>query len=186
MKASHLFTLVGAAALGLGAALWWGTRPAARDPARLEAPAISGPALYAATFRDASGLTQPLGRYQDRILVLNFWASWCAPCREEMPAFSRLQETWGARGVQFLGVSGESPDVAARHGGQLGVRYPLWTGGGEVMELSRRLGNHAGVLPHTVLIAPGGRIVGGKVGAYTEQELVPLLQELAANAVEKR
>lgn len=186
MKASHLFTLVGIAALGLGAGLWWGTRNPARDATRLEAPAISGPALYAASFRDASGLMQPLGRFQDKVLVLNFWASWCGPCREEMPAFSRLQQAWEGRGVQFVGVSNESPDVAARHGGQLGVRYPLWTGGGEVMELSRRLGNHAGVLPHTVVIAPGGRIVTGKVGAYTEATLTPVLQELAGKAAEKR
>ena len=175
MKATPLFTLVGVAAFATGGVLWLATHRTTPDPARLEAPAISGAALYAASFRDAEGRQQPLGRFQDRWLVVNFWATWCGPCREEMPTFSRLQREWGARGVQFVGLSSEAPELALSYGREQSISYPLWTGGPEVMELSRRLGNVSGVLPHSAVIAPGGRVVAGKVGAYSETELAKII-----------
>ena len=179
MTGTRQAVLIAVAAFAAGTLLWWLSRPATRDPARLDPPAISGPALYAAAFRDAQEAPQPLGRFQDRLLVVNFWATWCGPCRDEMPLFQRLQDAWAARGVQFVGLSAEPPPLAARFGKQAGIRYPLWTGEGEVMELSRRLGNHAGVLPHTVVVAPGGRIVAAKVGAYSEEALTAILRENA-------
>ena len=174
MKAARVFTLVGIAAFAAGAGLWLATRPAP-EPGQLEAPTIGGPALYAATFRDADGSAQALGRFQDKWLVINFWATWCGPCREEMPLFSRLQGEWASRGVQFVGLSSEAPDLAQRFGREHAIGYPLWTGSAEVMELSRRLGNTGGVLPHTVILAPGGKVIAAKVGAYTQPELAAAL-----------
>ena len=158
-------------ALGAGTALWWAGRP--RAP--VAPPAISGAALYAASFRDAAGRNQPLGQFQGRVLVLNFWATWCAPCREEMPAFERLSRRWRDKGVAFVGVSNEAPEKVARFGREIGVTYALWTGGDEAMELSRRLGNRLSVLPFTAVIGPSGSVVAAKVGAYKEQELQDLL-----------
>jgi thiol-disulfide isomerase/thioredoxin len=173
------FTVVGLTAFALGAGFWWLARPAHRNPAQLEAPSITGAALYAAAFRDGDGQLQALGRFQDKLLVVNFWATWCGPCREEMPMFARLQDEWAARGVQFVGVSAEPPVVASRYGSQYKIGYPLWTGQGDVMELSRRLGNHAGVLPHTVLVAPGGTVIAAKVGPYTAEALAQIFAEKA-------
>ena len=174
MKASHVFTLVGIAALVAGAGLWLATRPAP-EPRQLDAPTIDGAALYAASFRGGDGAPQSLGRFQDKWLVINFWATWCAPCREEMPLFSRLQGEWSGRGVQFVGLSAEAPELAQRFAREHAIDYPVWTGGAEVMELSRRLGNNGGVLPHTVIVAPGGKVVAAKVGAYNQSELAAAL-----------
>ena len=185
MKPAAVYAAVGLAAFAVGGAMWWATQPGRRDPARLEAPSVSPAALYAATFRDDNGASQPLGRFQGRLLVLNFWATWCAPCREEMPAFQRLQTAWAERGVAFVGLSSENPQLARRFAAQHGIGYPLWTGGAEVMELSRRLGNHAGVLPHTAIISPEGRVVAAKVGPYNEAELAAILQETAANVTQR-
>ena len=116
------------------------------------------------------------------MLVLNFWATWCEPCRAEMPAFDALHERWASRGVQFLGLSDESPDKAQAFGRSLGIGYPLWTGGDQVADLSRRLGNRQGGLPHTVILDPKGRVFTQKVGPYTEVELENILGQITGTS----
>ena len=136
---------------------------------------------YASAFElsDSSGKRHALADYKGRWVVLNFWATWCEPCRAEMPAFERLYQRWAARGVQFLGLSDESTDKAQQFGRALGISYPLWTGGDQVAGLSRRLGNALGGLPHTVVLDRRGEVTLQKVGPYTEVELEKILQDLA-------
>jgi thiol-disulfide isomerase/thioredoxin len=167
-----IFAAVGVLAVLAGTAMWLITRPG-----RIE-PEIGGAALYAATFTDARGAQQSLGKFQGKVIVLNFWATWCAPCREEMPAFERLQSRWASRGVQFVGLSDEEPARVERFAREIGVTYPLWTGGEAVGELARRLGNRTGVLPFTVLITADGQISDEKVGAYTESDLSRRLEKI--------
>lgn len=176
MKLPVVFAGVALLAALAGTALWLGER--STQPAPAAPQAISPTALYAATFRDGSGRPQSLGRFQGQLLVLNFWATWCAPCREEMPAFSRLSQRWAGRAVQFVGLSSEAPEAVGRFARELPVAYPLWTGE-EVDALARRLGNRLGVLPFTVLIDSEGRVVEMKVGLYTEAELERRLASFA-------
>ena len=162
-------------ALAAGTALWWLGRPAPT----VSPPTISGAALYGATFRDAEGTTQPLGQFQGKTLVLNFWATWCAPCREEMPAFNRVAERWRDRGVAVVGISDEPPDVIGAFGRKLGITYALWSGGETAGELSRRLGNVMAVLPFTALVDASGRVRAAKVGPYSEKELEAAIAEIS-------
>jgi thiol-disulfide isomerase/thioredoxin len=170
MKASFAFALVGLAALVGGTGLYLASRPAAP----IAAPEISPSALYAATFSDLQGQPVSLGRYSGHPLVLNFWATWCAPCREEMPALSRVSVR-SAPSVQFVGIAQDDPEKVRAFARQLPVAYPLWTGSDAAMELARRLGNRMGVLPFTVILDGSGRVVAEKVGAYTEAELTSKL-----------
>jgi thiol-disulfide isomerase/thioredoxin len=179
MSARWLFSLVGVLALLAGTAMWLGNRP---PVAGVSAPEISPAAFYAATFADAHGRPQSVGQFQGRTLVVNFWATWCAPCREEMPAFTRLQSRWAGRNVQFVGLANDDPGKVERFGRELGITYPLWTGGDEVGEMSRRLGNRLGVLPHTVILDPQGRVLEERVGPYTEKELDQRLEQVTRNA----
>ena len=184
MRAAVAFPAIAALAFAAGATLWWlGGPPRAMPENAVPAaarPTISGAALYAAAFRDAQGRAQSLGQFEGRPLVLNFWATWCAPCREEMPAFVRLNREFGGR-VAFVGISSEPPDVVARFGRELAIDYPLWTGGPEVESLSARLGDSAAVLPFTALIDASGRVVGAKVGPYTERDLRARLATIVGN-----
>lgn len=172
-----LWPAVAVLAFAAGAALWWLGRPAPRvGPA-----AISGAALYATSFRDLEGRPRSLGQFQGRVLVLNFWATWCAPCREEMPAFDRVARRWKDRGIAIVGVSQEAADTVIRFQREIGVTYPLWTGGDETAELARRLGNRIDALPFTAVVGPDGTVVAAKVGPYTEPELEAALIQVAAN-----
>ena len=170
-----LYALVGVVATLAGTALWLATRPAAPDAT------VAPAALFAASFRDTQGRPRSLGEFQGKVVVLNFWATWCAPCREEMPGFERLQSRWAGRGVQFVGVSAEDPAKVAAFARSLQISYPLWVGGDEVAELSIRLGNRLGVLPHTVVLDPAGNPAATRVGAYKESDLEDALTTISAN-----
>jgi len=183
MTARWFYALVGTAALLAGAGLWWATRPAAPVPTTppIAAPSIGAAALYATSFTDLDGRPQALGQFQGKLVVLNFWATWCAPCREEMPAFTRLQARWKSRGVQIVGVSDEEAGKVARFGHELGINYPLWVGA-SASELSRRLGNASGVLPHSAILDGSGRVLEQKVGPYNEAELEAKLPAFVAKS----
>ena len=179
-----LFALVAVLAALAGAALWFANRPGSPatqgevSPAQVEGKVIPA-ALLAAQFRSLDGRMRSLGQYQGKTIVLNFWATWCAPCREEMPGFERLQKRWGAQGVQFIGIAADEVHRVGGFAKDLKITYPLWTGEDGVTEMSRRLGNSKGVLPHTVIIDPSGKVLGAKVGAYPEAELEKLLQRIS-------
>lgn len=165
---------VGLLAALAGLALWLGTRA----PAPRAATAIAPGAILAASFADTGGRPQSLGQFQGKVLVVNFWATWCAPCREEMPAFARLQSRWAARNVQFVGLANDDPARVERFAKDLVITYPLWVGGDEVGELSKRLGNRLGVLPHTVLLDSQGLVLESKVGPYSEAVLEDRLRAI--------
>jgi thiol-disulfide isomerase/thioredoxin len=171
-----VFAGVGLLAILAGTALWLGTRV---PPATTNAD-VAPAAVYAVAFRDAQGGSRSLAQFPGRILVVNFWATWCGPCREEMPAFSRVQSRWAGRNVQFVGIAQDDPSKVERFGRELAIDYPLWTGGEEVGELSRRLGNRLGVLPHTVILDPRGQVLEQRVGPYTEAMLEQRLHAFTA------
>jgi thiol-disulfide isomerase/thioredoxin len=165
-----------ATAVAAGVALWL----LARAPEGDVAADITPSAIFAATFADPAGNRQSLGQFEGKVVVINFWATWCAPCREEMPAFSRAERRWGPRGVQFVGLANEDPRRVARFGKDIGVSYPLWVGGEEIGEFSRRLGNRLGAVPYTVILDASGTPKRAKVGAYSERELDQALEKMVA------
>jgi thiol-disulfide isomerase/thioredoxin len=171
----RLFAAVAILALAVGTALWVGSGPQITSAKGAD---VSPSALYAATFADTRGASASLGRFQGKVLVVNFWATWCAPCRDEMPAFTRLQARWAGRGVQFIGLSDEDPRRVMRFGQDLSINYPLWVGGDEVGALARRLGNHLGVLPFTVLVDGQGHVLESRAGTYSEARLESRLSQI--------
>jgi len=185
MTARWFYPLVGVVALAAGTGLWLATRPSPAVPPpsapAIAAPTIGAAALYATSFTDTEGRPQALGQFQGKVVVLNFWATWCAPCREEMPAFTRIQSRWASRGVQIVGVSDEDAAKVARFGRELAINYPLWVAA-SAGELSRRLGNTSGVLPHSAILDGAGRVLEQKVGPYKETELEAKLSSFAAKS----
>jgi thiol-disulfide isomerase/thioredoxin len=133
--------------------------------------------IYAASFPDVSGKAQPLGQWQRDLLVINFWATWCAPCKEEMPIFAKLQEKYRGKGVQFIGIAADTASNVANFSQKTPVSYPLLPDEARAIAFSKRLGNRLGLLPHTVVVAPGGEIVYAKLGVIVEGEFESILQQ---------
>lgn len=150
---------------GLGA--WVGHRQTA--PATPETAAVA--ALLAQTMNDSSGQPQALAQWKERPLVVNFWATWCAPCVDEMPELSALQQEVGPRGIQILGIGIDSPSNITEFGTKYKIGYPLYAGGMSGTELSRRFGNQAGGLPFTVLIDRQGQVRKTYLGRLNMDEL---------------
>lgn len=125
-------------------------------PAAPQIPAVTQ--LLALQLTDSSGKPQALSQWQDRFLVVNFWATWCAPCVQEMPELSALQQELSSQGVQILGLGIDSPSNIAEFAGKYQISYPLFAAGMQGSELSRQLGNQAGGLPFTVLIGRDGQL----------------------------
>lgn len=136
-------------------------------------------ALFAATFPNENGQQKALSAYQGKWVVLNFWATWCEPCREEMPELSALHDAYTNKNLVVLGVAVD--DVSAIHefSQDTKVSYPLFAADMAGMELATNLGNNKGVLPFTVIIKPDGtvhKVFFGRVSkALLEKAFLPLL-----------
>lgn len=140
------------------------------SPTQADNAAVS--ALLAQDMPDAQGKTQPLSQWKNRSLVVNFWATWCAPCVEEMPELSELQtELDGGKKVQIIGIGIDSPSNIAEFVSKYKITYPIYVGGMSGTELSRQLGNQAGGLPFTVLIDESGKVRKSYLGRLKMDEL---------------
>jgi thiol-disulfide isomerase/thioredoxin len=164
------------AAGGAGYFLWQRGADTVADRPLTAQPVVER--VYAARLADLKGAPQSIGQWRGQVLVVNFWATWCAPCREEIPGFVRLQERYGARGLRFVGVAFDQPEKVAEFAREFGINYPLLIGGLDTMELLRAAGNRAGVLPYTLIIDRVGNLVSQQPGGLKEAMLESIIQSL--------
>ena len=120
---------------------------------------------------DVSGKDQSLGQWRDKVLVVNFWATWCGPCREEIPVLLRVQAKHASNNVQVVGISIDSVDKVREFAIEYQIAYPLIIGSMDVIDLTRRLGNKAAGLPYTVVLDRAGRVVKTHLGGISQVEL---------------
>jgi thiol-disulfide isomerase/thioredoxin len=137
-------------------------------------------ALLAVELPDPSGTPQRMDQWRGRVLVVNFWATWCVPCREEMPEFIRAQSADGARGLQFVGIAVDQPDKVVRFAREIGLNYPTLVGGLGAMELSRDLGNRLMALPFTIVVDRQGRVAHTQLGPMKPADLHRIVDPLLA------
>ena len=156
---------VAAAFAALGAAVAW------RRVAPTEADAAAVDLLFSRTLKDPSGAEVALAGFRGKTVVLNFWATWCAPCVEEMPELAQLHDEIAARNATVLGIGIDSPSKIREFADKTPVSYPLLIGGVDGTELGRQLGNPSGALPYTVVIDEKGRVIEKKLGRIRLQKL---------------
>lgn len=155
------------------------------SPSQVKAPAgaPSGAAhataqLLAMTIPGPDGAGQALSQWKNKVLVVNFWATWCPPCREEMPGFSRLQAKYAAKGVQFVGIAFDTADKVKEFSSLTPVNYPLLIGGSDLMPIVGELGDAIGGLPFTVVIGRDGSLLQSQLGLWKEAALEAVLVDL--------
>lgn len=144
----------------------------------LTAPADTA-SLFAASFTDTQGRSQPLAQWRNRVLVVNFWASWCPPCRDEMPELSDIQDRYRELGVVVLGISTDDAAIMQQFAQMSPVSYPLLAGEAAAMDLAIELGNQRRALPYTIVLRRDGSIAASHVGridpASLERTLLSIL-----------
>ena len=159
-----LFATVALVAFGAG---WWvNTESASRAPGNRGAEAV-----LALNLPDLQNQAQSLQQWRGQVLVVNFWATWCAPCREEIPLFVKLQQRYAPKGLQFVGISIDQPDKTLEFARNFKINYPTLIGTFDTIEVSRQAGNEKRVLPYTLIFDRGGRIAATVSGGLTEQKL---------------
>lgn len=127
--------------------------------------------LLSTSFADLDGNPRRLVEWQGRVLVCNFWATWCAPCREEIPLLIAARQQHSLRGLEIVGIGLDNADKIREFAAKFAIPYPVLIAGTDAIEVMHGLGNKAGGLPYTVVLDRAGRLVERRLGAYEKTEL---------------
>ncbi|MEA5446053.1 TlpA disulfide reductase family protein [Gammaproteobacteria bacterium AB-CW1] len=166
--------MIGAGILGFGAYHWF---TAGNNEAPPEAPPERGLAEELPSFSmpDPEGNERHVDEWEGDILVINFWGTWCAPCREEVPLLVELQENYADQGVTVLGIALDEAEPVIRFAEDYGINYPLMVGENETLEVLEAFGSSTLGLPHTFVVDRNGKIVNFHLGLIVDEDVPPLL-----------
>jgi thiol-disulfide isomerase/thioredoxin len=126
---------------------------------------------------DIDGKPHRLAEWNGKLVLINFWATWCGPCRQEMPMLAKAQQRYAARGAQVIGIAEDDPAAVRAYLKTMSLDYPILFGGEHASFPSLNFGNTRELLPYSVLIGRDGVIVKRKLGAFSEAELDSWLSE---------
>jgi peroxiredoxin len=130
------------------------------------------------TLRDLAGKSHSLREWHGKLVLLNFWATWCPPCRREIPLFMKAQRDYQQRGLQIVGVAVDNPEPVARYWQEMHMNYPVLLADDGTLDLMAAYGNRDGSLPYSILITADGRVAKTRLGAFEEKELEGLIEPL--------
>jgi len=124
-------------------------------------------------FPDLAGKPHKLTEWKGKVVIVNFWATWCPPCLEEMPEFVKLQNEFGPKGLQFIGILTDDEAESAREFLKTKpLNYPVLDGTIGGRQWTEKLGDKAGVLPISVVFDPSGNRVHTELGIFTRGEVL--------------
>ena len=160
--------LMAAVAIGAGLAgggwAWWRHRPVPAAPSALQG-------LWSQSWQDPAGGTLAMAAFQGRPLLINFWATWCPPCVEELPMLDAFYRAHASQGWQVLGLAVDQPSAVREFLRRRPLAFPVGLAGLGGTELSRDLGNPQGGLPFSVLIGSQSQLLERKVGQLKSDDL---------------
>lgn len=165
-RRAWLFASAGAAAVLAGAgSAWWRWR--------LDAPPVAQglETFWGSTLDSPEGRPVPLAGFRGKPLLVNFWATWCPPCVEELPLINAFYEAQRGRGWQVLGIAIDQPSAVRQWLQRSPLSFPVVLAGLQGTEMSKSLGNQAGSLPFSVLFGPRGQVLERKLGQLHADEL---------------
>ena len=183
MNRSLHTTLIIVVALAAGLGGYFANRSGEKPPSSQsrEISADTVNALLALQLPDTEGRTQALEQWRGQVIVANFWATWCPPCRKEIPDFSAASEALADQPVQFIGISIDSLEKVRAFDDEFKVPYPLLIAGADVLTLAAGFGNDARALPFTVIIDREGKARHIKLGTLNRDELERKIRALLAS-----
>jgi thiol-disulfide isomerase/thioredoxin len=169
MKQIAMIIFVAIIALGLGIA--------ARDsfsPAKNTGLGV----LPEFNLSDLSGHQHNISEWRGKVVLINFWATWCPPCREEIPDFIALQQQYADKGVQFIGIALDDMEPVAEYAASAKINYPILLGGDNGITLAQQLGNSVGAVPYTLIVDREGQIIHQHPGGLSKQQIMEIISPL--------
>jgi peroxiredoxin len=127
---------------------------------------------------DVNGEQRYISEWQGKIIAINFWATWCSPCREEIPAFVELQEKYSSVGLQFIGIALQTAEEVRDFIVEFNMNYPTLVGADDVIKAAQSLGNDIGAMPYTVIINRDGVISFTRRGPLSKSEAETAIKAL--------
>ncbi len=130
------------------------------------------------TLADIDGIKRTVSTWDGKVLVLNFWASWCQPCLREIPAFVDLQRTYGEQGLQFVGIAVDDIEPVRQFLDVIPLNYPVLVHPRDTITVAESYGNEYGILPYTVVINRNSEIVHTQLGEISFDEAEAIIKSL--------
>ena len=127
---------------------------------------------------DVSGNQHSISEWQGKILVINFWATWCPPCRKEIPEFIALQQQYAAHGLQFIGIAIDDQDAVEEYLASTKINYPMLIGGINGIALAHQLGNSVDAVPFTLVVDRQGQIIYRHPGGLSRERITEIIAPL--------
>ncbi len=138
---------------------------------------LIGAPLPQFSLRALDGVVENSNQWQGKVRVINFWATWCPPCKREIPALIELQDSYGRQGLQVIGIALDNSIAVSEYVKESGMNYPSLLGD-EAIEVSERLGNDMGILPYTLIVDQAGNITYVRYGEVDRDTLKNEIQKL--------
>jgi thiol-disulfide isomerase/thioredoxin len=127
---------------------------------------------------DLSDKQHSIKEWQGKILVINFWATWCPPCLKEMPEFEAMQNEFSDKGLQFIGIALDDADPVKEFMASKKITYPILMGEDQGTKLAHDLGNIVNTVPFTVIVNKKGFVVKSHMGELTREQLLEIVTPL--------
>lgn len=134
--------------------------------------------LPAFSLPDISGKQRYSSEWQGKILIINFWATWCPPCKKEIPNFIALQKQYAEKGLQFIGIAIDDKESVDDYLSFVDINYPMLVGNDDAIALSRKLGNLSDSVPFTVFVNRQGRIINIHQGELSTEQILDIITPL--------
>ncbi len=192
MKNTVLVIAVAIVALFSGA-LYFAVFKTVEEPVFVPAAApiddvTTGSVQVSFQLEDLDGEIRDFSEWNGKHRILNFWATWCAPCRREIPLLKAFQEQHGADGIQVIGIAVEYPEPVIAYARAAEFNYPILVGEQEAMAIAESSGIPFIGLPFTMIVASDGELIGARMGEIHQQhldEIAAVLSQIDTGQIDK-
>lgn len=135
---------------------------------------------------DLSGQTRTMADWAGELRVINFWATWCAPCRREIPLLKEIQAQHGEAGIQVIGIAIDEPEPVAEYAAEMEFNYPVLIGEEDAIAAAESFGIDFLGLPFTLIVSPDGELLNVHVGEFDREQaetMASILRQFLAGSL---
>ncbi|MDF1583131.1 MAG: TlpA disulfide reductase family protein [Methyloprofundus sp.] len=150
----------------------------ARYQSQKEQQALILTPLINFSLTDLRGEITPIAKWRGKILIINFWATWCPPCLKEIPDFIALQNEYADKNVQFIGIAIDTPELVADYLAFIDINYPILMAEVEGQALAKQLGNVVNAVPFTLIVNANNDIIFRHPGELSKTKIRQLIDPL--------